>query len=276
MLKTLKLFIPLCLAMLLSRCGNSEKVDDIKEENDSTKMAVLETKLNAQNVFNSMPDRKEILKLIEENKIEYNPDLLNDPNQVRKYSLESVKAANLGIYGSDLSIASSFEQTQESMTFLKCVNLLATDLGISNAFDQNMVDRMEANKQSKDSTLEIITGAFRNADEILKANHRPATSAIILAGAWIEGLYVSCHIAEEQKSESIVKSIISQKESLKNLVVMLEASKLDEASMYILVDLKALQEAYHSAEKMKANDPAAIKEINFISSALRKKIISGV
>jgi hypothetical protein len=276
MLKTLKLFFFLCLAMLVYRCGNSEKVDDIKEENDSTKMAVMETKLNAQNVFNSMPNRQEILKLIEENKIEYNADLLNDPNQVRKYSLESVKAANLGIYGSDLSIASSFEQTQESMTFLKCVNLLATDLGINNAFDQRMVDRMEANKQSKDSTLEIITGAFRHADEILKANHRPATSAIILAGAWIEGLYVSCQIAEEQKSESIIKSIISQKESLKNLVVMLEASKLDDASTYILVDLKALMGAYETAEKMKTISPEAIKEINFISTALRKKIVSGV
>jgi hypothetical protein len=276
MLNTLKLFIPLCLALLLSRCGNSEKVDDIKEENDSTKMAVLETKLNAQNVFNSMPDRKEILKLIEENKIEYNADLLSDPNQVRKYTLESVKAANLGIYGSDLSIASSFEQTQESMTFLKCVNLLATDLGIANAFDQRMVDRMEANKQSKDSTLEIITGAFRNADEILKANHRPATSSIILAGAWIEGLYVSCQIAEDQKSESIIKSIISQKESLKNLVVMLEASKLDDASTYILVDLKALLGAYDAAEKMETKNLETIKEINFISTALRKKIISGV
>lgn len=277
MIKTLKLSFPLLFLLLFFQCRNAEKTEEIvSTENDSTRQAVFETKLNAQNVFNSMPDRKEILKLIEENKIEYNADLLNDPNLVRKYSLESVKAANLGIYGSDLSIASSFEQTQESMTFLKCVNILATDLGVNNAFDQNMVDRMEANKQNKDSTLEIITGAFKSADEILKTNNRPATSSVILAGAWVEGLYVSCQIAENIKSESIIKGILKQKESLKNLVVMLESSKLDETTKFILIDLKALLEAYNNAEKAGKSDLPAIKEINFIATALRKKIVSSV
>ena len=49
-------------------CKNSEKADENIVIDDSTKQAVQETKLNAQNVFNSMPDRKVILKLIEESK----------------------------------------------------------------------------------------------------------------------------------------------------------------------------------------------------------------
>jgi hypothetical protein len=275
MMRSINLFVPLSFCLLFSFCKSGDKSEDtIIAAVDSTAQAVLETKLNAQNVFNSMPDRKEVLKLIEEHKIEYNSDFLNNPAMVSRYTVESSKAANLGIYGSDLSIASSFDQTQESMTFLRCVNILATDLGISNAFDQSMVDRMEANKQNKDSTLEIITGAFKSADEILKSNNRPATSAIILAGAWVEGLYVSCRMAESLNSESIVKSIVKQKESLKNLVVMLEASKLDEATRYILVDLKVLQDAYRSAEESGVITLESIKEISFVATALRKKMIS--
>jgi hypothetical protein len=277
MSKVLKSFILLFLALSFSFCtSNGEKIDEGVVEDETTKQAVQETKLNAQNVFNSMPDRKEILKLIDEQKIEYNADLLNDPNSVNKYTIEFTKAANLGIYGSDLTIASSFDQTQESMVFLKCVNMLAGDLGVSNAFDQKMFDRMEANKQNKDSTLEVVTGAFKKADEILKINNRPATSAIILAGSWIEGLYVSCQIAQSLKSEPVTRSILSQKESLKNLVIMLEASNLEENSRFLLNDLKVLLTNYQKAEELKTNDPSAIKDIALTVTALRKKIVSGI
>jgi hypothetical protein len=273
--RIINLFILLVLTLVFSFCAGGEKANDTLAPDDSTKLAVQETRLNAQNVFNSMPDRKEILKLIDENKIEYNADLLNDPNLVDKYTVESAKAANLGIYGSDLSIASSFEQTQESMVFLKCVNVLAGDLGVNGAFDGKMWDRMEANKTNKDSTLEVITSAFKMADEILKTNNRPATSAIILSGAWIEGLFVSCKIAESLNSDNIVKSILKQKESLRNLVIMLEASNLDAGSQYILKDLKDLHEAYKVAEKAETINVACISDITAKAGALRKKIVSG-
>lgn len=262
------------IVFAFSFCKNGEKADENIVVDDSTKQAVQETKLNAQNVFNSMPDRKIILKLIEDNKIEYNPDFLNDPNSVSKYTIEFYKAANLGIYGSDLSIANSFEQTQESMVFLKCVNSLAANIGVNNAFDQVMFDRMEANRENKDSTLEIITAAFKKADEILKVNNRPATSAVILAGSWIEGLYVSCQMAKTVNGEKIIKTIIDQNESLKNLIIMLDASNLAENTKYIVTELKAIREAFNVAEANTVHNLETIKTINEKVTALRNKLIS--
>lgn len=276
MTKLLQPFILLFVVLSFSFCGSGEKADETLIAELETKQAVLETKLNAQNVFNSMPDRSAILKLIEEQKIEYNPDLLNDPNSVHKYTVEFTKAANLGIYGSDLTIASSFDQTQESMVFLKCVNILAGDLGVSNAFDQKMFDRMEANKQNKDSTLEVVTGAFKKADEILKVNNRPATSSVILAGSWIEGLYVSCGIAKSTNSKEVVKTILEQRESLKNLVIMLEASGLDEKAKFLISDLKVLETNYQTAVDLNKFDASAIQDIQTTVAALRKKLISGI
>ena len=255
-------------------CKNAEKTDDNIVVDDNTKQAVQETKLNAQNVFNSMPDRKLILKLIEENKIEYDPQFLNDPNSVSKYSIEFYKAVNLGIYGSDLSIANSFDQTQESMVFLKCVNSLAVNIGVNNAFDQVMFDRMEANRENKDSTLEIITNAFKKADQILKINNRPATSAVILAGSWIEGMYVSCQMAQTINNEKIIKTIIDQNESLKNLIIMLDASNLAPETEYIVTDLKSIREAFIVAEANTVHDLETIKTINERVTALRTKLIS--
>jgi len=269
----LKIFLMVSV-VVFAFCKNAEKTDDNIVVDDNTKKAVQETKLNAQNVFNSMPDRKIILKLIEENKIEYNPQFLNDPNSVSKYSIEFYKAVNLGIYGSDLSIANSFDQTQESMVFLKCVNSLAVNIGVNNAFDQLMFDRMEANRENKDSTLEIITNAFKKADQILKINNRPATSAVILAGSWIEGMYVSCQMAQTINSEKIIKTIIDQNESLKNLIIMLDASSLAPETEYIVTDLKSIREAFIVAEANTVHDLETIKTINERVTALRTKLVS--
>lgn len=262
------------LVLFVYSCGNDpvEKPEEILSEEEVTKPTVGESKFNAENVFNSLPDRQIILRLIDDNKLEYNPDFLNDPNAVGKYSTEFYKAINLGIYGSDLSISSSFDQTQESMIFLKCVNILAGNLGVNSAFDQKMFERIETNKNNKDSVLTIVTDAFRKVDEILKYNNRPATSAIILSGCWIEGLYVSCMVAESVDSEGIIKTIVNQKESLNNLIIMLDAVKLDESAEFVRKDLKDLYTAFEAAEKTTVYSKAAIKDIAQKIKALRGKL----
>lgn len=240
----LKLFIALLLLFLstaFNSCKNNEKSDDFGADfNDSIEVAVLKTKHNAENVFNSLPDRKEILKLVDENGLTYDPDILNNPENIKNYNTEVYIALNLGVYGSDLSVTGVFEQTQESLLFLKCVNAMAQKLGVNKAFDQSMFDRMEAQRDNKDSTLAIISMAFKEADEILKANNRPATSALIIAGVWVEGFYTSCKIAQKTSSEGIVKAIIKHKETLDNIIVLLGQSNLSAESMFILNDLTTI------------------------------------
>jgi hypothetical protein len=257
-------------------CRQDEKPDDVLVEDENTIQAVEETKLNAQNVFNSLPDRKLVLSLIQENQIAYNPDLLNDPGSVNKYTIEFFKAVNLGIYGTDLNIASSFEQMQESMMFLKCVNLLSGSIGVNNIFDQRLFDRIQTQEGNKDSVLQIVTDAFKKVDETLKYNNRPATSAFILSGCWIEGLYVACHLSKTVNSENIIKNILKQKESLKNLIIMLESSNLNDDSKFITDDLRALYRAFEVAETKSGYNQENLLPITDLVSALRKRIVSGV
>ena len=273
MLRKINNLLALALLLLFISCGGgSEKTEEILSEGETSKPTLEESKFNAQNVFNSLPDRQVILKLIDDNRLEYNPDFLNDPNSVKKYSTELQKAFNLGIYGSDLSISSSFDQTQESMIFLKCVNMLAGNLGVSSAFDQRLFERVENNKTNKDSVLQIVTDAFRKVDEILKYNNRPATSAVILSGCWIEGLYVSCRMGESLENENIIKAIFEQKESLKNLIVMVEAVQLEEGARFIIADLKDLYNTFEQSKVIKKYDKVSLSGIAQKITALRNKI----
>lgn len=266
------LFI-ISVLFLFSSCGGNKAGDLDDTDGEISELKLDSQKISAQNVFNALPARAIIMNLITKAQVEYNAAVLNDPNNVNKYTIESSKALNLGVYGTDLNVTGIFEQTQESMLFLKCVNILAKGLGVSTAFDEKMVNRMEANKENRDSTMNIISQSFRNADTYLKANGRPGTSALIVVGVWIEGMYLACNTAKDTKNEDVVKEIFSQTESLNYLIELLIASKLSTDSDYIIADLKSIQiKCIAKVDAIYTLD--ALKELDAKITGLRTKVIS--
>lgn len=266
-------FILASTSFLLCACsGNKEEVVDASEL-DTEVAGVDSQKISAQNVFNTIPSRATILELTQKANSEYNVQYLNNPDDVSKYALESSRALNLGVYGADLNVASIYEQTQESMLFFKCVSVIAKSIGVSNSFDENMGDRMNANQSNRDSTLSIITQAFKSADNTLRKNGRPGTSSLLVAGAWIEGLYIACQTAKETNNEPIIKEIYNQNESLTNLIELVEVSKVTEEATYVLSDLKELKKIIDSKTD-KVFTIEALKNIDSKVTELRTKIIS--
>lgn len=274
MLLKIKTFVLISSTLiLLNACGGGKQEEVDASEDDTTIVGLDSQKISAQNVFNTIPSRATILELTKLANTEYNVQYLNNPDEVSKYSLESSRALNLGVYGADLNVASIYEQTQESMLFFKCVSIVAKSIGVSNSFDENMGDRMIANQSNRDSTLNIITQAFKSADNTLRKNGRPGTSSLLVAGAWVEGLYVACQTAKETKNEPIIKEIFNQKESLNNLIELLESSKINSEADYILNDL-------HDIKKILDEKTDTIFTLNALTeldkkiTALRTQIIS--
>lgn len=274
MLLKIKTFVFIgSITILLNACGGNKQEEVDASEEDYTTTGVDSQKISAQNVFNTIPSRATILELTKDANTQYNVAYLNNPDNVSKYSLESSRALNLGVYGADLNIASIYEQTQESMLFFKCVSIIAKSIGVSNSFDENMGDRMTANQSNRDSTLNIITQAFKGADNTLRKNGRPGTSSLLVAGAWIEGLYVACQTAKETKNEPIIKEIFNQKESLNNLMELLESSKLTGEAEYIVTDLHKIKKIMdEKTDEVFTID--ALKELDKKITVLRTQIIS--
>ncbi len=254
-------------------CGSSKKDDIEVTDDEKVEIALDSQKISAQNVFNSLPARNEIVALTEKAQAQYNAEALNNPENIKNYTLESSMALNLGVYGADLYVTGVYEQTQESFLFLAAVNVLAKNLGVSNVFDEAMVDRMEANKENRDSTMSIITQSFKKIDNFLVSNGRPGTSSLVVAGSWIESIYLSCHTAKDTKSEAIVKEIFSQKESLKYLIDLLRNSKISDDAKYIVTDLINLKAIFDS----KTDSVYNIESIGNIEkkiSELRTKVVA--
>jgi hypothetical protein len=211
-------------------CSNSSdqtEAEAIEEDVDSSLQEPESDGLSkTKQVFYSLPSPIETALLLKRAGAKFNQDYLNSPDNAGKYTTSKLQALNLGVYGADLSFVSMFDQSQLSIKYLSVVKKLADDLGILNAVDQGIFDRMNANIDNTDSLMEIISETFMNSDSFLKESDRTEVAAIVLVGGWMEGLYIAMQIAKSTDgNKEIIQRIIDQRLSLNTLLNLLDDYK---------------------------------------------------
>ena len=235
-------------SLALYSCGGDSKEGGEMNAADSAASNV--TKAKAQKVFYAIPSPIEMSNIIKNCGANYNKDILNAIENVSKYSSNTKKAFNLGVYGADLAYTSIFDQTQESMFYMGNCKKLADGLGVTGAFTPEMISRIEASSNNKDSLLVIISDSYLATDAYLKENDRANVSRLVIAGGWLEGLYISTRIAKANpKNEVILKSIAEQKLSLTNLIGLIESYPADDGVTEVLNDLKAINSIYEGVSQ---------------------------
>lgn len=230
---------------LLASCGGDPPPQDQLDTNatDSAQAALRQKK--TKSIFYNIPSPMETATLLKDAGAEYDKDILNDVLNVDKYTAASKQAINLGIYGADLSYASVFNNTQESMFYTSCAKKLADRLGVSNAFNDTTIERMESNRNDRDSLLDIISQTYWDVDAYLKDNGRDNISALMIAGGWVEGLYIATQVSKVNDAPALRQRIAEQKLSLGDLLELLSTYDQSDASVAGAVgDLKAINELF--------------------------------
>ena len=195
-----------------------------------------------------IPSPLELSSIIKNAGATYDNSVLNPSEYVSNYVTSGSQALNLGVYGADLSYSSIFEQTQETSKYFMAAKELADELGITSAFGKSTVDRIQNNLNNRDSLIAIISDSYWEADAYLKENSRSNTSALVIAGGWIEALYISTKLADITDSNSeIISRIGEQKLTLNNLIPMLEKFSGDDVDE-VVASLKDLQETFMGVE----------------------------
>lgn len=169
----------------------------------------------------SIPSPIQTAMLIEKSGSDYNKQFLNDAKRVTTYATNYQKALNLGVYGADVGYVTIYDQSQDAIKYMGVINKLTDELGITGAFDESTIKRFESNFGKRDSMLNLVAVAYRNADAFLKDNDRMNVGALVLAGGWIETLYFSTQIAAKDGNQDVINRIGEQKYTLNNIVKML-------------------------------------------------------
>jgi hypothetical protein len=134
------------------------------------------------------------------------------------------------------------------MQYMNVSKKLAIGLDLLTAIDQSIVDRLEANHDDRDSVVRIISETFLNSNSTLKEDNRPETAALILAGGWIEGLYLATSLADSVGQTSMITRIVEQKLSFNELIQLLETYSDNKDVADILESLTPVKAAFDNVE----------------------------
>ncbi len=264
--KVFRLLTITALSLLtVSACiqDKSKKIEKDLASESQKKAEQLKKDFNkAKQVFYSLPSPIETAMLIKRSGVDYTPELLNPTENQSSYVSSYKLAMNLGIYSANISYVSIFEQSQVAIKYMAAAKKLAENLGILNAIDQKIIGRLENNINNRDSIMDIISETFMNSDGFLKENGRPETAALLIAGGWIEGLYLATqHAKIEPDNEEIVDRITDQKMSLKSLIQLLSTYKESQDVDKALESLKRINEIYKNFKIVSSDINTATNEI---------------
>ncbi len=141
------------------------------------------------------------------------------------------------------------------------------------AFDEDIMTRLEQYKENRDSTLEIISQAFKRADKILSENKREELSVLMITGAFIEAMYAAGEYGLNEIKDSVSMKKIQalyaqQQESLSYLINLLETNGSEEN------DIKEKLQIILPHLKASGSAIQAFKSCHQLITELRKQIIS--
>ncbi|MCQ2958702.1 MAG: hypothetical protein MJ198_00740 [Bacteroidales bacterium] len=257
---TLKLFRLLIVLGLMSgivSCSNSDKKESSATTEETVDQEELQEKQKVVNdlkkVMYSLPSPVETTLLLKKAGAGYDEALLNPTSNSNKYNTDKQKALNLGIYGADLSYASIFEQDQTIMQYMNVSKKLAIGLDLLAAIDQSIIDRLEANHDNRDSVIRIISETFLNSNSTLKEDNRPEMAALILAGGWVEGLYLATQLTKDvKKDKDLIERIVEQKLSFGEMEKLLGVYSDNPDIAEVLTQLQPISQAFNAIEIVKS------------------------
>ncbi|HPF93281.1 MAG TPA: hypothetical protein PLV65_05070 [Tenuifilaceae bacterium] len=233
----------LTLAFTLSSCGGGAK----QAETETTDISKEETFKSVTKY--PIPTAFEVIKMLDKAGASYIISLNNPTENVDKYFTEKSKALNLGVYGADLSYASTYQMKQETMNYLNVSKKLIDDLKISTAFNKDFAQRVEDNIDNKDELIKIITDSFYDTYEFLLNEGKDNVSLLVMTGSWIEGLFITTQIAVTSENNNDFLTIIAnQKDPLNKLFELMQPFAEDEIISEMMKTLKPLKAIFDQVE----------------------------
>lgn len=288
-------FFVILLAAGLTSCGSTNK-DEKEKNSDEFNEANEALKKQIEEVVYDIPSPSEIPYLLQATGAEFNESLVNPRSKVDNYVTRNDKAAlNLGVYAADIGYLASYDKTQEAIDYLTACKSLADNLGLIGSFDAEVIQKFEQNISNKDSLTHLLDRTIKKTENYLNDDSRNKLSSLVIAGSFIEGLYISTGVIKTYPKDilpedkrnlvltPIMRIVLEQKKSVDDLIKLLSAVEQTEPVTQMVTELKALETAYTNLnieEQIKNNRADLILsdknlvEITTIVERLRNQITS--
>ncbi|MBR5958430.1 MAG: hypothetical protein IKZ99_08710 [Salinivirgaceae bacterium] len=253
--KTIKsVFLLAALAVVVGACQNNRAKQAVSSVESSLAVSVDtgSQTIKFGNTLFSLPSPYQLTMMVKNADVKFNESLMNPVGNNSNYTSQFQKCVNLGVYGADLAYLNIYEQMPLVMNVFSVSKVLANDLDLLATFNNELVSRVEKNIDNNDSLLYIMTNTYRDIDIYLKESRRQKEGALILAGGWVEAMYILTQLAVDTKNQELIQHVGESKQPLDNLVKILtpyysgnqEIKELLDSLMDLTNDFEGVEQSY--------------------------------
>ena len=218
-----RVFPWLTTVLMLAACGPSEErgtVPEVTTDFSDAQSAATGSVLKYKGQFFAIPSPIQAAILFRKTNLQYNPELVNPLANSELHVSRFQKALNMGVYGADLGYLSNFNNATMNLAYFGQVQKTAEELDVINNIDPELLRRFAENVESPDSLYALNADLYQAINQYLKDNEQNETATLVLAGGWLEALWLSLDHAEEHSD--LRKRIGEQGSGLTGLVTLLE------------------------------------------------------
>ena len=234
----------LAALVLLAACGQrpSENLDV-----DMGEVEVGELQISSEtmsDIIQNIASPIEVAALISSMNIPFSTSYLADPETLSSSTTSFEMAYSLGALSADLGYLNMYEKTGTAVNYLSSINRLADALQIGQFFDFATIKRLATTSSDLDSLMFISINSFNNMDDYLRETERSNLSTLMIAGVWMEGLYLATQVAVQNNNEDLKSMIGEQKLILNDLLLILNNYKNEEVIQAYITDLETIKVIY--------------------------------
>ncbi len=252
--------------LILASCKNQQNESDFSKEFAVPDSVLHEGELEISQqamdeIVQNVSSPVEMAALIKSLGVPFSKNHLATTDYVDSYNTNYQKALGLGIFGADLGYLNMYNKTSTVIDYITAIKTLADGLRVGQFFDFTTLKRLATNNENLDSLMYISVQNFNRMDQYLRESNRSNLSSLIIAGIWIESMYLVGEVTRQNPSPELVEKIGEQKIILANLMLILKNYEQDPKFKDLVDDFRDIQALYKDVTiTYEKGEPVAVEE----------------
>lgn len=227
----------------------------------------------SKTIMYTLPAPIEMASMIKETGARFDDQLLADVSKAGHYNTNIKMALNLGMYATDMSLSGMFNQSQRMMDYLNTMREMTKNLGIINILDEEVITKLESPELTRQDALNILSEVYMKTNHNLTENNRRSIAVMVMAGGWVEGIYLALNIVNPDKlTADIVGRIVSQKLTIAttlNIIDTQDPNGEDADLQYVRGKIEEIGEVYSLINVEKTGRVSAITDSETRTTTIR-------
>ncbi len=251
-----------------------------KDENlyvpyDEVNKGVMDIEVEAvKSITENISSPIEIAALIKDLGIPFNKDYLAPTEFVANYSTNYAQAFALGVFSADLGYLNMYNKTGSVIDYLSTIKNLADAINVGQYFDFATLKRLASNSSNIDSLKFISVHNFNQIDKNLRERKRGNLSALIIAGAWLEGIYITIQVSKIKPDQKLLEKIGEQKIILTDLMTLLTSYAKDPIFKNYVNEFNVIKEKFDDVQiTYEQGEPVSVVENGMLTVVQKDKSI---